>query len=200
MMRFTRKGAISGIVLPAALAVALSLGVGPGTARSAEMGKSTVYKVPTSGTIIDVIYAAEFDEWWVKCREKNGIAVYSYDRTRGSWAKALFEPGKASVEKAAKEPPADAGKVSEEKGRDVGDAVKSGEKKKSGEKDGSPESAGKTEPERVDVPPPKKSPAAQPDKKKWWNPMKLFQKKKSQPPEAPSKGDDRKSKPAESGG
>ena len=52
--------------------------------------KSTTLNVPTSGKIMDVTYMPEFDEWWVKCREGENIAVYSYDRRAKTWGRVLF--------------------------------------------------------------------------------------------------------------
>lgn len=60
--------------------------------------KSQVFQVPTDGKIIDVIYSSEFDEWWVKCREGENIAVYSLDQRSGKWAKVLFTPRKPAEE------------------------------------------------------------------------------------------------------
>jgi hypothetical protein len=56
--------------------------------------KIPVFEVPTSGTIMDVQYHPEFDEWWVKCREGNEIAIYSYDKLSRKWGRVLFTPKK----------------------------------------------------------------------------------------------------------
>jgi hypothetical protein len=63
---------------------------------AAEKKKEAVnfYEVPTSGKIIDVEYRPEFDEWWVKCREGETIAVYSYDKRGHKWGKIVFSPKK----------------------------------------------------------------------------------------------------------
>jgi len=71
--------------------------------------KSQVFQVPTDGKIMDVIYSSEFDEWWVKCREGENIAVYSLDQRSGKWARVLFTPKKPleeSKETEAKKPDA----------------------------------------------------------------------------------------------
>jgi len=65
---------------------------------------SNFYEVPTSGKIIDVEYRPEFDEWWVKCREGETIAVYSYDKRGHRWGKIVFSPKKS--EEQAKPAPA----------------------------------------------------------------------------------------------
>ncbi|MEW6533795.1 MAG: hypothetical protein AB1473_23395 [Thermodesulfobacteriota bacterium] len=69
--------------------------------------KSQVFQVPTDGKILDVIYSSEFDEWWVKCREGENIAVYSLDQRSGKWAKVLFtakKPPEEGKEAEAKKP------------------------------------------------------------------------------------------------
>ena len=57
--------------------------------------KSTIFEVPTSGKILEVNYRAEFDEWWVHCREGETIVVYTYDNRTNSWGKVMFTPKKA---------------------------------------------------------------------------------------------------------
>jgi hypothetical protein len=66
-------------------------------ACAAEKRKEVInfYEVPTSGKIIDVEYRPEFDEWWVKCREGETIAVYSYDKRGNRWGKIVFAPKKS---------------------------------------------------------------------------------------------------------
>jgi hypothetical protein len=61
-----------------------------------------IFEVPTSGTIMDVTYRPEFDEWWVKCREGDSVVVYSYDPEAKKWGKVRFvrkkpDSGKATV-------------------------------------------------------------------------------------------------------
>ncbi len=87
------------VIARACLAVMLSLGllfVGR-FAEAAEKKKEVInfYEVPTSGKIIDVEYRPEFDEWWVKCREADTIAVYSYDKRGNKWGKIVFAPKKS---------------------------------------------------------------------------------------------------------
>jgi hypothetical protein len=57
----------------------------------------SMYEVPTTGKILDVEYRPEFDEWWVKCREGDGIAVYSYDKRGQKWGKIVFSPKKTET-------------------------------------------------------------------------------------------------------
>jgi hypothetical protein len=68
----------------------------PVLAYAAEKKKEPInlYEVPTTGKIIDVEYRPEFDEWWVKCREGDTIAVYSYDKRGNRWGKIVFAPKK----------------------------------------------------------------------------------------------------------
>ena len=57
--------------------------------------KMPVFEVPTSGKIIDVQYHPEFDEWWVKCREGNDIAIYSYDKMSPQMGPSPLHPQEA---------------------------------------------------------------------------------------------------------
>lgn len=59
-------------------------------AAEKEAGKDTTFEVPTTGRIMDVSYMPEFDEWWVKCQDKDGISVYTYDRRSKQWHRARF--------------------------------------------------------------------------------------------------------------
>jgi hypothetical protein len=52
------------------------------------------FEVPTTGKIMDVEYRPEFDEWWVKCREGDEIAMYAYEPRSRSWRKVRFTPKK----------------------------------------------------------------------------------------------------------
>lgn len=70
-------------------------------AAEEQVKQPVVYKVPTSGKIIDVVYRIEFDEWWIKCREDNGIVVYTFDRDDQVWGKVRFEPKGAKSTKPA---------------------------------------------------------------------------------------------------
>jgi len=74
---------------------------------------SNFYEVPTSGKIIDVEYRPEFDEWWVKCREGETIAVYSYDKRGHRWGKIVFSP-KKSEEQAKPAPASESEPLSQE--------------------------------------------------------------------------------------
>lgn len=59
-------------------------------AAETDAGKDTTFEVPTTGRIMDVSYMPEFDEWWVKCQDKDGISVYTYDRRTKQWHRARF--------------------------------------------------------------------------------------------------------------
>ena len=199
-MQLTRKGLVVGIVLPATLGIVLSLGVGLQEARSADNTQVTIYKVPTSGKILDVIYAPEFDEWWIKCREKDGIAVYTYDRRKGKWGKALFEPAERSREKSGKESPAKAEAAPKESKGTAGTPVKPSADQKAPEKTESKPATSKTGPEKSSAPQPEQKPEAKPGNKKWWNPLNLLEKTKERLLSIPSQKDEHKSKQIEFGG
>lgn len=199
-MQLNRKGLVVGIVLPATLGIVLSLGVGLKQARSADKAQVTIYKVPTSGKIMDVIYAPEFDEWWIKCREKDGIAVYTYDRRTGKWGKALFEPRKRSMEKSGKESPAEGRATLKESKGAVGNRVKSSADQKAQETTESKPTTSKTGPEKPSVPHPEQKPESKPGKKKWWNPLNLLEKTKERLVPTPLQKDEHKSKQIEFGG
>jgi hypothetical protein len=83
-------------ILPAILVFSIALFLTGQYALSAEKkpAKVPIFEVPTSGKIIDVQYRPEFDEWWVKCREGNDIAIYSYDKMTRKWGRVLFTPKK----------------------------------------------------------------------------------------------------------
>jgi hypothetical protein len=55
----------------------------------------TTFEVPTTGSIIDVNYRPEFDEWWIQCREGENVVIYTYDHKTQSWGKVIFTPKKA---------------------------------------------------------------------------------------------------------
>lgn len=84
---------------PAVFVLSLTLVLLGQVSSASDMPKEQppVFSVPTTGSIIDVIYMPEFDDWWVKCREGESIAVYSYDRQRKKWGKVLFVPDKAKA-------------------------------------------------------------------------------------------------------
>lgn len=69
----------------------------PVDSTAAEDARQTapVFEVPTSGTIMDVTYRPEFDEWWIKCREGDSVVVYSYDPESKKWGKVRFVRKKA---------------------------------------------------------------------------------------------------------
>jgi hypothetical protein len=66
----------------------------PGFAAGKKRERLAVFEVPTTGQILDVVYHPEFDEWWVKCREGDTIAVYSYDPRSREWGRVGFAPKK----------------------------------------------------------------------------------------------------------
>ncbi|MEJ2717235.1 MAG: hypothetical protein P8182_08865 [Deltaproteobacteria bacterium] len=88
-----RNYAIGAFVLLLTLVLLGTVGI----AAELPKGQPPVFTVPTTGTIIDVTYVPEFDDWWVKCREGDGIAVYSYDRQTKKWGKVIFVPEKAKA-------------------------------------------------------------------------------------------------------
>jgi hypothetical protein len=123
--------------------------------------KVTVFNVPTSGKIMDVIYSGEFDEWWVKCREGDNIVVYVYDRRSKSWGRVLFVP--TGQQEAARKP----GKL--ESGTKPEPIVPGAREQKEGTSD---------EPRKI-VPEAKKqeeTKAARPEKRKWWDPLTILKK------------------------
>ena len=58
---------------------------------------TATYPVPTDGKIMDVTYHPEYDQWWVKCREKNNIAIYTYDEYSKQWGCVVFTPKKPTA-------------------------------------------------------------------------------------------------------
>lgn len=78
-----------------AVLLALLLTGNPEAATGKKRDRTTVFEVPTTGKIVDVVYHPEFDEWWVKCREGDQICVYTYDHRLKEWGKVLFVPKKA---------------------------------------------------------------------------------------------------------
>lgn len=93
---------IKALTLLVSLTVAL---VASAVALAAEKdaGKDTTFEVPTSGRILDVSYMPEFDEWWVKCQDKDGISVYTYDRRSKQWHRARFIAAPPTSEDKTKE-------------------------------------------------------------------------------------------------
>ncbi|MCA1959793.1 MAG: hypothetical protein LDL33_03275 [Desulfomonile sp.] len=124
----------------------------PADTKPAEKTKTTTLQVPTSGTILDVTYLPEFEEWWVKCREGEKIAVYSYDRLSKSWGKVVFE---------AKKP----------------DATVTTGKPEAAKPSSVPAVSDQTEEQKKEPPavvadtPEKMKEKAPSEKKKWWNPI-----------------------------
>lgn len=133
--------------------------------------ESQVFKVPTSGEIIDVEYAPTFDEWWVKCREKNGIAVYVYDKSSKKWSNVVFvaapeikEPKPASAKRDPQptEP--------EEKFKPEAESKP--------ESEPAPEPVEKPEPpQTVEKSTDKDKKRSEESKERWWNPLKIIKKK-----------------------
>ncbi len=95
----SRNGVILIILLLAAFAVPVD-----STAVEDDRQTAPVFEVPTSGTIMDVIYRPEFDEWWIKCREGESVVVYSYDPESKKWGKVRFVRKKSDPEKATTVP------------------------------------------------------------------------------------------------
>lgn len=85
-----------------AIAAAVLLQIWPAAASvvGAEDREGPVarFNVPTEGRIMDVKYMSPFDEWWVKCREGESIAIYSLDRQTGKWGRVVFTPKKPAEE------------------------------------------------------------------------------------------------------
>jgi hypothetical protein len=125
-----------------------SLAYGSGLAQMKRKEKITVFEVPTTGKIIDVEYRPEFDEWWVKCREGDHIAVYSYEPKTQSWGKVLFTPQKVQDQDRKAEKPKESAIPVKDKGQEKG----------------------LSEPAKPD-----EKEAAKPDKrKKWWDPLNIL--------------------------
>ncbi len=128
--------------------------------------KVTRFEVPTPGTIIDVEYAPGLDEWWVKCREGNGIALYSFDPQSRTWGKVIFVPKKpgppAKETEGAQPPPPPAPEE------------KPAEPPEEAAPPAAPAAPEKVQPESS--PGGKKKPP--PEEKSWWNPMKYLDKGK----------------------
>ncbi|MBI4963520.1 MAG: hypothetical protein HY913_09615 [Desulfomonile tiedjei] len=119
--------------------------------HAAEKKKETItgFEVPTSGKIVDVEYRAEFDEWWVKCREGETIAVYSYDKRANRWGKIVFSPKKTE------------------------DQAKPGDKAKA-RPPGETESSSQEEKADTARRAPEKKPDTKSDKTKWWDPLNIL--------------------------
>jgi hypothetical protein len=132
--------------------------------------KSQVYQVPTDGKILDVIYTSEFDEWWVKCREGENIAVYSLDQRSGKWAKVLFTPKKPLEE--SKEAEAKKPEARPELDADAERKAPAAPPKEQKPTKPTEPAAEKPKAETVQ---PAKTPE-KPDTSRWWDPLDLVEK------------------------
>ncbi|MGO9572393.1 MAG: hypothetical protein ACLP5H_33165 [Desulfomonilaceae bacterium] len=144
--------------LPAILVLSIALSLVGQNALSAEKKptKAPIFEVPTSGKILDVQYRPEFDEWWVKCREGNDIAIYSYDNMTRKWGRVLFTPKKQGETAKQIE-----GSQESETVKPLSGAPKDEIKPESGKTEG-----------------PKKQSDAdhkKGDQKKWWDPLNIIQ-------------------------
>lgn len=173
--RFTRIS-LSRILHGVAVGLLLACLAGDGEAWAEPKGiikitPSHVYDVPTSGKILDVDYRPEFDEWWVKCREGEGVAVYSYDRETKKWSKVVFTPGKPKTE--PRKPEKD---IQLEKPRVTPET----KKEEPSDKEKAKPEPEKTKPDEVKPPEAGKDEKPQQeeksDKRKWWNPFELLKK------------------------
>lgn len=131
----------------------------PADTHAAEKSSVTVLQVPTTGSILDVTYMPDFQEWWVKCREGDKIVVYSYERLIKTWRKVIFEAKKPDTTPTTKKP-------------------------ESSKPAPIPPATEQTEPARKEEPRPaaikleKKQEEARPDKTKWWDPiLNIFKQK-----------------------
>lgn len=124
----------------------------PAETKAAEKAPVTTLHVPTTGTILDVTYMPDFQEWWVKCREGDKIVVYSYERLIKSWRKMVFEVKKPETMPAAKKP----------EQTQPGSTPAAVEHMEAPKKEESRPTAVKTETKQEEAPP---------AKKKWWEPI-----------------------------
>lgn len=146
-----------------------------------KVSPSHVFNVPTTGKIVDVDYRPEFDEWWVKCKEDKGVAVYCYDRATKQWSKVLFSTAKPQPE--LKKPEKD---VQAEKREVTPDKKKQGPKEAPPVQESPKPGTDRPEPEEAKPPevakPPEKAKEDEPQKKenterkRWWNPLELLKK------------------------
>lgn len=129
--------------------------------------KSTTLNVPTSGKIMDVTYMPEFDEWWVKCREGENIAVYSYDRRAKTWGKVLFTRKQPEGKTQAPVSAEKHGKLEPEPGSRVE------EPRKGTLSEGAPEEPLKqaTETKKEEAKKPTKG-----EQRQWWSPLNILKK------------------------
>jgi hypothetical protein len=148
-------------ILPAILIFSIVLLLTGQYALSADKkpAKVPTFEVPTSGKIIDVQYRPEFDEWWVKCREGNDIAIYSYDKMTRKWGRVLFTPKKP-----------------DDKGKQAEGVQESETRSPSGETGvGAPREQKKQDTGKIDGSK-KQSDADQKrgSQKKWWDPLNII--------------------------
>jgi hypothetical protein len=155
------------LVLAVCFAVVLAL-VASVSSSEQDSRKITTYEVPTSGKIIDVTYVTEFDEWWVKCLERDGVSIYSYDNRSKKWGQVRFVPApRASQEKL------DQSVTSQQQdgASPTGDSdTKLSDKKVGADRSASPQ---KNASEQKKVGEEKKRSA---EKRKWWDPLNLLKK------------------------
>jgi hypothetical protein len=153
----------------------------PLTSHCQQVKPKMIYQVPTSGEIIDVVYRIEFDEWWIKCREGDGIVVYTFDREDKVWGMVRFEPKKGesvpkNPEPAKKEQikpnSRESGSKESQKNTDIKkDPAKAPDKKDEDKDRGAPEKRGEAK-EKDN----KKS--EEKAKQPWWDPFNILNKGK----------------------
>lgn len=128
--------------------------------KPAEKSKVTVMQVPTSGTILDVMYVPEFEEWWVKCREGDKIVVYAYERLSKNWRKVIFEATKPETAAIGRKPETPQATATPETSEHTEEPKRE-----------KPPVASTVKPERSHE-------EAAPAQKKWWDPiLNVFKKK-----------------------
>jgi hypothetical protein len=159
--RFDRAGTLVGAALVMAFLLAGQAAFPAEKKLEKKMVNGTVYEVPTTGTIEDVTYRPEYDEWWVKCREGGNIAVYTFDRRTKKWGQVLFtvhapQPKAAKAAKAEQAP--------KERSAAVPGSGAPPPKPQTTATPGQPKAQPKNEADQH----PKH------DKKKWWDPLNLL--------------------------
>lgn len=161
------------VCLVAALGMEENCFSGPGGQQ-----KTSTYKVPTSGQILDVIYQAEFDEWWIKCREKDAVVVYTLDQRTGKWGSVKFVPGKPSDGTLAKSPARkeepNEQKTKKESNPTLDLKLTPQEPKEEAASGQDKPSVQPERPKEVK----KKESSSQDSRKQWWNPLKVLEKGK----------------------
>ncbi len=115
--------------------------------------KTLNFDVPTTGTVTDVQYHPEFDEWWVKCQEGANIVVYTMDSKSQVWGKITFSPKKPDDKARPADKPKDPDKATPE---------------------------ARSAPPKPDTPEIKQETRDPEPKKeqKWWEPLNIFKSKK----------------------